>query len=206
MLIRHGETEANEKGMIQGPRVNAALNEKGRQQAKDLGALLNQFNVKVLCTSTLERAKQTAAHVKGSFTTLELKELNQINYGGEWDGAPLQNIMSEIRQIAHRWSRGETHLACPDGGESPQDVLDRATKALFVVVGAMESSPNDAVAVIVAHNFVNKILLSHNDAGSIQHMHKFDQQHTCVNVLDVQPASGRVQVQNINYHDHVSRL
>jgi len=210
LLIRHGETDANRKGIVQGCRVNVDLNEKGLAQARDLSSFLSaaKFNVKLICTSALERAKQTASYiVSGSRKTMELKELNEMDYGEKWDGVDVVKIMTELKALATRWAKGETSAACPDGGESPMDVLDRAKRALSTVVQAMESDPDDdAVAVIVAHNFVNKVLLSHSETGSVSNMHRFEQQHTCVNVLDVERATGKVRVVQTNFHKHVSRL
>jgi broad specificity phosphatase PhoE len=54
LLIRHGETIANEKGLLQGSRVDGGLNEKGQIQAQKLAQYINtRFNVGVVLTTGL---------------------------------------------------------------------------------------------------------------------------------------------------------
>lgn len=64
-IIRHGETDWNNKGLSQGSRNNIKLNKNGKEQAKKTGKYLNKFrqidsNFDVILSSPMDRAKQTA--------------------------------------------------------------------------------------------------------------------------------------------------
>lgn len=58
-LIRHGETEWNAVGKLQG-RENIDLNKSGKQQAEKCGLYLRENRWDVIISSPLSRAKQTA--------------------------------------------------------------------------------------------------------------------------------------------------
>ncbi len=58
-LIRHGETNWNLEGKLQG-REDIPLNNTGRQQAAMCGQALQGLNIKAILTSPLNRAKKTA--------------------------------------------------------------------------------------------------------------------------------------------------
>jgi broad specificity phosphatase PhoE len=57
-LIRHGETDWNKSGHIQG-RTDNPLNEVGMQQAQELVTRLKDITPDVVVSSSLTRAKQT---------------------------------------------------------------------------------------------------------------------------------------------------
>jgi len=58
-LVRHGETEWNEKKLVQG-QTDTLLNKKGIIQAKELGKKFEQINFVAVFSSDLLRAKRTA--------------------------------------------------------------------------------------------------------------------------------------------------
>jgi broad specificity phosphatase PhoE len=63
LLTRHGETEWNASGLIQGNR-DIPLNENGRAQARRLGMLLRGRHVVKIYASPLSRARETAGIIK----------------------------------------------------------------------------------------------------------------------------------------------
>ena len=61
-LVRHGETEWNNKNIMHG-QIDVPLNELGIKQAKLLGQELKDVHFDVCFCSTLGRAKQTASEI-----------------------------------------------------------------------------------------------------------------------------------------------
>lgn len=60
ILIRHGETDWNKEGKIQGQK-DIPLNEVGEQQAKEVAQILKEtFHITTIYTSSLQRARKTA--------------------------------------------------------------------------------------------------------------------------------------------------
>ena len=58
-LVRHGETNKNKSGLIQGI-TEADLSEKGIEDAKQLQDLVASLNIEVVISSPLRRARDTA--------------------------------------------------------------------------------------------------------------------------------------------------
>ncbi len=63
LLTRHGETEWNASGLIQGSQ-DIPLNETGRAQAKQLGTSLKGRRIVKIYSSPLARARETAGIIK----------------------------------------------------------------------------------------------------------------------------------------------
>ncbi len=82
-LVRHGQTEWNAEGRLQG-QVDIPLNRQGRAQARTAGAELISIQWDVLVSSPLGRAVETAS-LLGADLGLEISErlpdLMERNYG-----------------------------------------------------------------------------------------------------------------------------
>ena len=81
-LVRHGETDANAGGIVQGW-LDTSLNEKGFAQAAQVA---NEFNegIDVVYSSDLMRAAQTAAEFRKKYANvpyLEDARLRERNFG-----------------------------------------------------------------------------------------------------------------------------
>ena len=63
-VTRHGQTDLNKKKLMQG-RINAPLNETGRQQAREARERLGDFKFDAVYASPLDRAVETASIIGG---------------------------------------------------------------------------------------------------------------------------------------------
>lgn len=82
-LVRHGETDWNAIGKLQG-REDIPLNDRGRKQAEMVGAFLKNSEFAAIVTSPLLRAKQTAEIVNryvGSLPFIENSDFIEKDYG-----------------------------------------------------------------------------------------------------------------------------
>lgn len=81
-LTRHGETEWNEKKLIQG-HTDIPLNEKGIKQAKELGVELDKIHFDVAYSSDLHRARDSAKIIlyNKKIKILTVKALRERNFG-----------------------------------------------------------------------------------------------------------------------------
>ena len=52
-IIRHGETDLNRQGIVQGSGVDPSLNNTGRQQAESFFRMYHQHPFELVITSTL---------------------------------------------------------------------------------------------------------------------------------------------------------
>jgi broad specificity phosphatase PhoE len=102
-LIRHGETEYNRLDRIQGRGIDAPLNEAGERQAREVGAWLNTANVDVAVSSSLLRARQTAAIAMGMAPDeIEaIADLDELSYGA-MEGIPVNEQSGALADLYER--------------------------------------------------------------------------------------------------------
>jgi broad specificity phosphatase PhoE len=94
-LARHGETDANAEGRVQGS-LDPPLNERGREQARALAKEVAPLGIRTLYTSQLLRARETAAII-GEALGLEprVDERFAESWRGEWEGRFHNEIKDE---------------------------------------------------------------------------------------------------------------
>ena len=131
LLLRHGETEWSKSGRHTG-RTELDLTETGREQAKlaaDALAVLSLDNPLVVASP--RRRAQVTAELAG----LKVDEVSPLL--AEWDYGEYEGLTTkQIRQTVPDWLVW-TH-GCP-GGESLQQVSDRADRAIAFALEQMES-------------------------------------------------------------------
>src|SRR5690242_8696605 len=86
LLVRHGETDWNAEGRLQG-QTDRPLNEYGRRQARELAERLAGDGVVAIYASDLSRAKETAEIVGGrlGLPVVVDPDLRERNWG-TWEG------------------------------------------------------------------------------------------------------------------------
>lgn len=80
-LVRHGETDSNAERTFQG-HLDIHLNERGEQQACDVGAFLSEVEFDAVYASDLQRAARTAELIVGDRAAIILDaDLREMHYG-----------------------------------------------------------------------------------------------------------------------------
>ncbi len=139
ILVRHGRTEANEKGLLQG-RLNQDLDDLGREQAAAVARLVTAgCHVDAVVSSPLKRAVQTASYFGREVETDD--RWMELSYG-EYEGVPHADVPSEVWQ---RWRHDYDYV--PAGGESLAALDTRVREACEELV---ERAARDNV-VVVSH-------------------------------------------------------
>jgi len=133
--VRHGETDFNSQGRLQGRR-DTVLNTHGRQQSAECGVLLGDLFVRdhrraqdfKYVSSPLKRARETMEIVR-AMLGLEAHNyevdarLIEIAYG-EWEGLTLHEIETRNASVLSARERDKWDFA-PPGGESYRELADR---------------------------------------------------------------------------------
>jgi probable phosphoglycerate mutase len=119
LIIRHGKTDWNEAGLIQG-HTDRTLSENGRRGL--IGKTVpDGWDHAVCLSSPLMRAMETA-RLLGLNPTPEPR-LIEMNWG-EWEGQSLGELRAKLGEdMAANEARGLDFR--PPGGESPRDVQER---------------------------------------------------------------------------------
>jgi broad specificity phosphatase PhoE len=130
LLIRHGETDWNNEGRIQG-HTDTPLNACGIEQAERLAARLAIEKIDAIYTSPLARARVTAdaiaqKHGLAAIADDRLKE----KFLGELEGLTSAEFEQRNADLYHAWRASKEHIPLP-GEETPlafrqrvQDFLD----------------------------------------------------------------------------------
>jgi len=144
VLARHGESETSARAIVGG---DEPLTERGRQQARALGAKLSSFPLEVCLTSAALRARETAElALQARDVPVEVvPELGDIRFGA-FDGSPL----AEYRH----WVAAHPPTAAPPGGESRVETLRRFAHAFRSIL----ARPEECV-LVVAHGLTIRAAL-----------------------------------------------
>jgi len=155
ILIRHGETESNRERLALG-REDVPLNERGRRQAAALAASLAGVPVAAVYSSPLCRAVETArplAEARGLGVQVD-EDLIEMAVG-DLEGLSPQEMLERYGDFLREWFSTQAGSLRMPGGESLQDVQDRAWAAIERL---RERHPEETV-VVVTHNFTIHAML-----------------------------------------------
>ncbi|KZT61565.1 phosphoglycerate mutase-like protein [Calocera cornea HHB12733] len=110
-IVRHGETDENHQGIIQG-QLDTKLNPKGRAQASRTGEALATIPFKRAYSSDLSRAAETAKAILGHHPDVDLKlETTLRERGmGVLAGKSSQDMTSEWRRKARETMEPNTEF------------------------------------------------------------------------------------------------
>jgi len=181
LLARHGETRWNAEGRYQGQR-DIPLSEVGEAQARLLGERLREVDVTRAVASPLSRARRTAELALGEPRAAQLRfddGLQEIAHG-EWEGLLASEIGARDPDRLRAWREAPETVLMP-GGESLQQVLDRAWPALG---RACEGLGADDTLLVVAHDAVNRVLLCRILGLPLSRLWSFRQAPTTLNLLE----------------------
>ena len=154
LLIRHGETDWNAAGRIQGE-IDIPLNAHGREQARRLAnALAERDAIARIYSSDLARALETA-QILGRATQAPVTTspaLRERRFG-TFQGRTFPDIRVSDPVASERWRRRDPSWA-PPGGETLLEFRDRIVPA----VAALARQNAGRQIAVVAHGGVLDVL------------------------------------------------
>jgi broad specificity phosphatase PhoE len=152
LLARHGETEWNALGMLQG-HTDVPLNDIGREQARSLIATVSLAGVASVWSSDLARAQETAAIVATALAVAAPSidpELRERRFG-VFEGLTREQCAG---RYPREWQAWRTETAPPPGAESSEVVVARMTRALERIAGQSQGS-----VLVVSHGGAMRLWL-----------------------------------------------
>ena len=195
-IVRHGETEQNAKGLLQG-KSGGILNKKGVEQARLTGLALRNKDITAIHSSNLDRALDTALVISDLIGAVLIPEnqLRERNLGNlevkSWDD------YSQAQQAS-----GQSHEEFkPEGGESLVEMRIRLKPFLDEITGPYQRSN----LLIVGHNALNSVLLDMLTDLTLAEIFEKGQNNACINILNVN-APMKADVVQINDVSHLQEL
>jgi probable phosphomutase (TIGR03848 family) len=154
LLIRHGNTDwVGEK--LAGRLPEIPLNREGRLQAAQLADYLTSQPIALICSSPLERTRETAAPLaaKLGMEPRLCEGLTEIDYG-EWTGCTFQEL--ESSPLWHTYNTQRSIIRIP-GGELMVEVQARMIAELLTI---QQEMPQSMVAIF-SHGDPIRTALAH---------------------------------------------
>lgn len=145
-IVRHGETEWNAQGRIQG-HTDISLSELGIQQARAVAQRLAEVSFDVAYSSDLERSAQTARQILGKrniplHTTAQLREYNK----GVFEGLTPEETCQRYPLLFKASQVNDLDFA-PLGGES----IRQASVRMNSFMTELRARHGDDNVLIVGH-------------------------------------------------------
>lgn len=199
-IARHGETDYNRNGLLQGRGIDAPLNEMGQSQARQLAEYLSNYESTSIVSSSLRRAWETASFYKEK-TDLMLqknRDLDEMDFG-DFEGIAMNEIAKELDDLQNGWKNGDVSLRVP-GGESPKEVFERADYATRSYINGAESQ----TLMLFVHGRLIRILLSEWLGYGLKNMHMVAHQNGAINQLVLK--NGKFEPVYLNKTEHLDLI
>ena len=181
-LVRHGETDWNRDGRLQGI-LDVGLNEAGLRQGRRIAQRFSSLRALMVYTSPLTRSFHTArlvqSHVKRCRVTVEPR-LREIDHGA-WTGLTMNRITCDFPEEFAKWQLRPDRVR-PRGGESLQEAYRRAVGFLHDFIKTSTGSN----VLIVSHGVINALLVCAAWGAPLARLWDFPQPNAHVTVLRVE--------------------
>jgi broad specificity phosphatase PhoE len=153
LLVRHGETDWNRDGRVQG-QSDPPLNDLGREQAHALAGTLAGEQVDAIYASDLRRARETAEILAGELGLPVVVDagLRELDFG-RWEGHTIAELEALCPDAVERWQTGGENAW--DGGETREEMAERVRAA----VQRLASIHAGGQILLVAHGGPVRVLL-----------------------------------------------
>lgn len=179
-IIRHGETDYNKQGIVQGSGVNSSLNEVGKQQALQFFQKYRAIKFDYIYTSTLKRTHETAQHFINLGATWRVRgELREIGWGIHEGKKATKESAKEYKALTEAWRNGDFDARLEDG-ESIAEVKNRLEKFLD------EIRKTDFEKVLIcSHGRTLRCLMCLLNQEHLREMDKYGHRNTSLSIANM---------------------
>ena len=149
LLARHGETDWNAQRRVQG-HSDTPLNDRGREQARNLAGELADERIDAVYSSDLLRAHETARIVadQRALGVTAIRDLRERHFG-TWEGLTDEEIFTRYPEVLDGGPWGDA--------ETQDEMAERVLGALLRIA---ESHPEQRI-LVVSHGGPLRRVLAH---------------------------------------------
>ena len=199
-IIRHGETDLNKKGIVQGRGVNSPLNETGLKQALAFYEAYRDERFDRIYTSTMLRTHQTVEQfIRKGIPWTQLSGLDEISWGIYEGLEQNEQVMSGFTEITSGWCNGKLDL-CVEGGETPLQLVERQKEAVDRIV----SAAGESKVLVCMHGRAMRTLLCYLTDRPLYEMDEFP--HTNTALYKIRYFSGKFEITDAYNINHLQSL
>jgi broad specificity phosphatase PhoE len=178
-LVRHGQTDYNLQGIVQGSGIDAPLNALGKLQAAAFYEAYRHIPFDAVLTSALKRSIESMeGFLLDGIRHETHAALNEINWGVK-EGARI-TPESDITyyNLLQSWQRGDADAAI-EGGESARQVAKRQ----LPILERLRSNQEEKNVLVCMHGRAMRILLCQLLKYDLRYMEAFEHHNLCLYVL-----------------------
>lgn len=179
-LIRHGQTDFNRQGIIQGSGIDSDLNDTGKLQAKRFFEHYSHIPYDHIYTSVLKRAIQSVdGFIQKGIAHTALEEFNEINWGimeGRRGGPETAALYD---RMISQWSNGQLDTAI-EGGETPLAMYERQANGMRQLM----SKTDEETVLICMHGRALRSFLCLLTGTPLKDMEIWQHENLCLYELD----------------------
>lgn len=133
-IVRHGETDFNRQGMVQGRGIDAPLNALGLRQARAFYEHSKGVQFDHVYVSELQRTYQSVeGFIIDGLPHTKLSGLDEISWGSQEGLKFSEKTINDYQSIVNQWKTGNLDIAV-GGGESPIQVMERQKEAINYIL------------------------------------------------------------------------
>ena len=155
-IVRHGQTEENKQKILQG-HLPGTLTEQGKEQVRQAAIELGKRGILFDCivSSDLKRAMDSANIIAEHLhlPVIPMEKLRERDWG-EYTGITIAEGKAKYYHDGH-WD-------FPGNAETDEGILDRARKALNILV---EKYSDKNVIVVTHGQFARNLIAAHHDCS-----------------------------------------
>ena len=154
-IVRHGQTDLNKQGIVQGRGRNTDLNEEGRHQAQLFYQAYKGVPFDKIYISELKRTQQSIQpFIDQGIPYEKLSGLDELAWG-VLEGQPsTPENKAAFMKLMRNWLDGNLDSKF-EKGESPNEVKARQLEALQIIM----SHPEEKTVLICMHGRALRLLL-----------------------------------------------
>ncbi|MCI4670201.1 MAG: histidine phosphatase family protein [Bacteroidia bacterium] len=180
-FVRHGETDYNRKGIVQGSGIDSDLNDTGRQQAQSFFESYKGIEFDKVFVSELKRTHQTMAPWLELGYQFELSPgLNEFSWGIHEGVVPTPEQRADFQQLLVEWSAGNlSHKV--ERGESPIQAWDRAKSFFSEIQNASQGR-----YLMCSHGRQLRIIIANLLGEDMKYMEKYKHSNTGLSILQLE--------------------
>ena len=172
-LLRHGETDYNLKGIVQGSGVNSSLNDTGRAQAAAFHRRYGKLPFELVVTSRLKRTHETVrGFIDDGLTWVEKPEINEMSWGIHEGKLASPEMIESYGEMKDGWMQGDYSRRI-EGGESAAELGARLAK----FVAWLRARPEELL-LVCSHGRAMCALVTLMQGEPLSEMNKYQHSNT----------------------------
>ncbi|MBK0379478.1 histidine phosphatase family protein [Mucilaginibacter segetis] len=196
-IVRHGQTDLNKLGIVQGRGRDTDLNDEGRKQARQFFDAYKNVPFDKIYISELKRTQQSIqSFIDWGLPYEKLSGLDELAWGIHEGEPSTPDTKAAFLHIMRHWVEGRLDEKF-ENGESPNEVKERQLVALNTIM----SHPEEKNVLICMHGRAMRLFLCVLTGKPLTEMDNFPHQNLVL--YKVTYDGNKFEIVDFNNADHL---